>query len=85
MISYVHIYNIVGIFSVINIDFLYYSSSPDSLSGERSDSKSPGGTASPCILYKLVVPLLKCELSDVRDVAVHAIGHINSDALKYVV
>ncbi|XP_059216177.1 protein furry isoform X3 [Stomoxys calcitrans] len=56
-------------------------SSPDSLNADRSD-KSALGTASPQALYKLVVPLLRCEVPDVRDAAVNALGLINHDALK---
>ncbi|XP_058457794.1 protein furry isoform X3 [Malaya genurostris] len=56
-------------------------SSPDSLSADRSD-KSSGTAASPVALYKLVIPLLRCEVSDVRDAAVNALGMINHDALK---
>ncbi|XP_069669911.1 protein furry isoform X4 [Periplaneta americana] len=61
---------------------LSLSSSPDSLTTERNDNKSPGGNVSPTGLYKLVVPLLRCETVDVRDAAVHALGKVNSDALK---
>jgi len=53
------------------------SSSPDSLNAERND-----GAASPSALYKLVVPLLRCETHDVRDAAVHALGRTNPDAIK---
>lgn len=60
----------------------FYSSSPDSLSAERGDNKSPGTNASPAALYKLTVPLLRCEAVDVRDAAVQAIGKVNADALK---
>ncbi|XP_037907815.1 protein furry isoform X6 [Hermetia illucens] len=56
-------------------------SSPDSLNADRSD-KSAIGSASPLALYKLVVPLLRCEVADVRDAAVNALGMINHDALK---
>jgi len=63
---------------------LFCSSSPDSLTAERNDNKSPGGNVSPTGLYKLVVPLLRCETVDVRDAAVHALGKVNSEALKYV-
>ncbi|XP_033160177.1 protein furry isoform X4 [Drosophila mauritiana] len=56
-------------------------SSPDSLNADRSD-KSAMGSASPQALYKLVVPLLRCEVVDVRDAAVNALGLINHDALK---
>lgn len=48
--------------------------------GERNDSKLVN--ASPSGLYKLVVPLLRCETVDVRDTAVYALSSINSDALK---
>nr|XP_040229222.2 protein furry isoform X2 [Anopheles coluzzii] len=56
-------------------------SSPDSLSADRSD-KSSGTSASPVALYKLVIPLLRCEVVDIRDAAVNALGMINHDALK---
>ncbi|XP_067645046.1 protein furry isoform X3 [Eurosta solidaginis] len=56
-------------------------SSPDSLNADRSD-KSVMGSASPQALYKLVVPLLRCEVVDVRDAAVNALGMINHEALK---
>ncbi|XP_043493885.1 protein furry isoform X2 [Polistes fuscatus] len=76
-----------GRFSVPSISGIYIrhkrtSSSPDSLSAERGDNKSPGTNASPAALYKLTVPLLRCEAIDVRDAAVQAIGKVNADALK---
>ncbi|XP_046735470.1 protein furry [Diprion similis] len=76
-----------GRFSVPSISGIYTrhkrtSSSPDSLSAERGDNKSPGANASPAALYKLTVPLLRVEQVDVRDAAVHAIGKVNPDALK---
>lgn len=46
---------------------------------DRND-KSASGLAS--ALYKLIVPLLRCEVVDIRDAAVSALGHINHDALK---
>lgn len=57
------------------------SSSPDSLTADRTD-KSSAASPSPVALYKLVVPLLRCEVADVRDAAVNALGLINHDALK---
>ncbi|XP_025416970.1 protein furry isoform X3 [Sipha flava] len=57
---------------------LSLSSSPDSLTTERNDSKS----VTPTVLYKLVAPLLRCEVADVRDAAVYAMGTINPEALK---
>ena len=62
---------------------MVYSSSPDSLNADRSDRASIA-SPSPVALYKLVVPLLRCEVADVRDAAVNALGMINHDALKYV-
>ena len=60
-----------------------FSSSPDSLTNERGDMKTSGGSqASPLSLYNLVVPLLRCEVTDVRDAAVQALGKVNPDALK---
>lgn len=57
------------------------SSSPDSLSQEKSDSKL-SANISPTALYKLVVPHLRCEGNDIRDSAVYAAGNINSLALR---
>lgn len=58
---------------------LSLSSSPDSLAtGERNDTKN----VTPTALYKLIAPLLKCEVADVRDAAIYAIGTVNSEALK---
>jgi len=58
---------------------LSLSSSPDSLViGERNDCKS----VTPTALYKLVAPLLRCEVADVRDAAIYAMGTINPEALK---
>ncbi|XP_024946755.1 protein furry isoform X2 [Cephus cinctus] len=76
-----------GRFSVPSISGIYTrhkrtSSSPDSLSAERGDNKSPGSSANPAALYKLTVPLLRCEAVDVRDAAVQAIGKVNAEALK---
>ena len=36
---------------------------------------------SPPVMYRLLVPLLRCEVSDVRDSVVQAVGHINHVAL----
>ncbi|XP_013162097.1 PREDICTED: protein furry isoform X3 [Papilio xuthus] len=57
------------------------SSSPDSLS-ERSGGEARGAHAAPASLHKLAAPLVRCEVSEVRDAAVSACGHINPDALK---
>ncbi|CAH0386341.1 unnamed protein product [Bemisia tabaci] len=59
------------------------SSSPDSLTmAERGSGDKQTPTVSPAGLYKLIVPLLRCETTDVRDAAVLSLGKVNSDALK---
>ncbi|XP_030765953.1 protein furry isoform X3 [Sitophilus oryzae] len=60
---------------------LSLSSSPDSLSQEKNDPKF-AANVSPTALYKLVVPHLRCEVTDIRDSAVYAAGHINDTALR---
>ena len=61
----------------------HLSSSPESLSSvlERQDSKSPGPMLSPPVMYRLLVPLLRSEVTDVRDSVVQAVAHINHVAL----
>ncbi|XP_072390599.1 protein furry isoform X1 [Diabrotica undecimpunctata] len=61
---------------------LSLSSSPDSLNTEKNDSKLPATNISPVSLYKLVVPHLRCEVTDIRDAAVYALGNINGNALR---
>lgn len=61
--------------------FLTYSSSPDSMNTDRNDKNSSGLSTA---MYKLIAPLLRCEVADIRDAAVNALGLINPDALKYV-
>ncbi|XP_066250595.1 protein furry isoform X1 [Euwallacea similis] len=61
---------------------LSLSSCPDSLSQEKSDAKSSAANISPAALYKLVVPHLRCEVTDIRDSAVYAAGNINGSALR---
>ncbi|XP_057665202.1 protein furry isoform X1 [Diorhabda carinulata] len=62
---------------------LSLSSSPDSLNAEKNDSsKLPATNISPSSLYKLVVPHLRCEVADIRDAAVFALGNINGTALR---
>lgn len=62
---------------------LSISSSPDSMASDRSDSRSPSSAnISPSAFYKLVVPLLRCEASDIRDAVVDGMGKINPDALR---
>ncbi|KAH1002588.1 hypothetical protein HUJ04_008665 [Dendroctonus ponderosae] len=60
---------------------LSLSSSPDSLSQEKSDTKL-SANISPTALYKLVMPHLRCEVNDIRDSAVYAAGNINGHALR---
>ncbi|BES98592.1 furry homolog (Drosophila) [Nesidiocoris tenuis] len=58
---------------------LSLSSSPDSLTTERNDK---GTNVSPAGLYKLLIPLLRCEVHDVRDSVVFALAKVNCEALK---
>lgn len=76
----IHIMLVLTMRNILNT--FVFSSSPDSLTTERNDGKTLSSNISPVALYKLIVPLLRCEASDVRDTAVQALGKINSDALK---
>ncbi len=63
---------------------LMLSSSPESLSmitDRSADNKSPSPMVSPTVMYKLLVPLLRCEVPDMRDSIVHAFGKINHTAM----
>ncbi|XP_045464267.1 protein furry isoform X2 [Harmonia axyridis] len=63
--------------------------SPDSSSSSNTDSSLSSNekienklaSVSPTNLYKLVVPFLRCEVPDVRDTTIYALGHIHHDAL----
>ncbi|XP_042872601.1 protein furry-like isoform X6 [Penaeus japonicus] len=59
-------------------------SSPDSgAGGDRgSDRHNPGYSVSPLCLYKLLVPLLRYESTDMRDAVTLALGKINHIALS---
>ncbi|XP_064103219.1 protein furry-like isoform X6 [Macrobrachium nipponense] len=59
-------------------------SSPDSgVSGERSGERpNPGYSVSPLCLYKLLVPLLRCDSTDMREAVTLALGKINHFALS---
>ena len=60
----------------------HLSSSPESLLVfERQDSKSPSPILSPSVMYKLLIPPLRCEVSDMRDSVVQALGNINHNSL----
>jgi hypothetical protein len=63
---------------------LMLSSSPESLSmmtDRSADNKSPSPMVSPTVMYKLLVPLLRCEVSDMRDSVVNGLGRINANAI----
>lgn len=66
----------------IHVLLLINSSSPDSMNTDRNDKNSSGLSTA---MYKLIAPLLRCEVADIRDAAVNALGLINPDALKYVI
>lgn len=46
---------------------------------DRNDKTSSGLSTA---MYKLIVPLLRCEVVDIRDAVINALGLINPDALK---
>ncbi len=47
----------------------------------HSDSKSPSPMVSPTVFYKLLVPLLRCEVAEMRDSVVQALGRTNHVAI----
>ncbi|KAF4524722.1 hypothetical protein B566_EDAN013957, partial [Ephemera danica] len=61
-----------------------FSSFSSVTSSSSNASTTTAATASPAALFKLVVPLLRCEVPDVRDAAVQGLGRVNPDALKDV-
>lgn len=63
---------------------LMLSSSPESLmsTADRSlDNKSPSPMVSPTVMYKFLVPLLRCEVIDMKDSVINALGRINHHAI----
>lgn len=63
-----------------------HRSSPDSGAGgggERGGERPyPGYSVSPMCLYKLLVPLLRCDATDMREAVTLALGKINHIALR---
>ena len=56
------------------------SSSPESLISDHhraADNKSPSPMVSPSVMYKLLIPLLRCEVPDMKDSVVHALGKVS--------
>ena len=65
-----------------DLSFPHLSSSPESLLVlERQDSRSPSPMLSPSVMYKLLIPLLRCEVPDMRLSVVLALGNINHHSL----
>lgn len=64
---------------ISSIITLKYSSSPDSMNIDRNDKTASGLSTA---MFKLIIPLLRCEVVDIRDAVVNALGLINADALK---
>jgi hypothetical protein len=46
---------------------------------DRNDKTASGLSTA---MFKLIVPLLRCEVVDIRDAVINALGLINADALK---
>ena len=59
-----------------------FRSSPESNTSDKVESKQNGATA--LGLFHLIVPLLKCEISDMRDTIVNGLGYTNPAVFKYV-
>ncbi|XP_063413170.1 protein furry-like isoform X1 [Mytilus trossulus] len=59
------------------------ASSPESTSSDKADNRQNGTTASG--LFHLIVPLLKCEISDMRDTIVNGLGYTNPAVFKDLV
>lgn len=49
---------------------------------DRTDTRSSGTVVSPSALYKLIIPLLRCETADMRNTVVDALGMINYAAIR---
>ena len=58
----------------------FFRSSPESNTADRGDNRQNGTTASG--LFHLIVPLLKCEISDMRDTIVNGLGYTNPVVFK---
>ena len=66
----------------LDLSLPHLFSSPESLLVfERQDSKSPSPMLSPSVMYKMLIPLLRCEVSDISDSVVQALGNINHNSL----
>ena len=59
------------------------ASSPENNSSDRGDNRQNGTTASG--LFHLIVPLLKCEISDMRDTIINGLGYTNPVVFKDLV
>jgi hypothetical protein len=57
------------------------SSSPDSTCSDRTDLRA-ASTATAKDLFKILVPLIKCDSSDMRETVVTALGCINPEAFR---
>ena len=64
---------------------LVLSSSPESLgmadNNRLVENKSPSPMVLPTVMYKLLVPLLRCEVAEMKDSVVNALGRINHSAI----
>jgi len=63
------------------------SSSPEASDGREGKSPLPLTSAmlfsvTPSTLYKLVIPLIRSDITDIRDLTVYSLGHINHLAVK---
>ena len=57
-------------------------SSPDSTNSERLEMKSPSAHMTAKDLFKTLVPLIRCDVSDMRETVVIGLGRINPEAFR---
>ena len=62
--------------------FYCRNSSPDSVASERTEMKSPSPNVTSKDLAKMLVPLIRCDTTDMRETIISGLGHINPEAFR---
>ncbi|KAL5012719.1 hypothetical protein ScPMuIL_011270 [Solemya velum] len=60
-------------------------SSPESLVSDKNDSRQNGGGCTASNLFHLLVPLIKMEMMDMRDIIVNGLGYTNPSVFRELV
>ena len=68
-----------GLF-LLSVCCVFCRSSPDSTNSERLEMRSPGANMTAKDLFKTLVPLIRCDSSDMRETVVVGLGRINPEA-----